>query len=758
MATKNELEQEALRQTKRGNYSKAARIYHAILRQQPRDRRIRQKLGEIYLKMGQKKEGAKYMREVAGLAQREGQHRVAIAIYRQLSQLLEDDLEIIGALADCYRENDQMHEATGVYEKALNMAKGSRSWSKAVEYASALSKMKPSDMALQFTLAELKVSAGDIDEALVDYRRMAASFTRRGEMGEVARVAEAALRLGEGEPDPEFLALAIRARVDTGDFERALENAKPVIESLDDQPPVVIEALGIALQKRGEESKARRLLLDVAVRYRDVGDSEGQARALGLALEAGSDDPKLREAMAQAKARAEKLKRTLSDESVLAPASDEELVICTKAEVQARYGFPDRAEATLKGGAKQLPRSYSISARRVEMLLVLGRKDDALNLLERMVRSAAGSAREAMASRLLILGGPDLLGSGSDAEPAGDEEELLDSQDVEHELSDDEELLDDDNEELLDDDDEDEELLDDDEDEELLTDEELDTGPQDEPEPDWSVDDEPLDSGDGPLARAEALVARGDLDAAIATFQEAFREDPLNDEILMRIAEVRRQQRLAREELAAPQPDPDYEPELDDEVEGAPEDDDDLGDLGFDSPSKDVSGGSDLPPVAGIGTSGTGSSASGPARWKDILGGGNKPATPEPEASPEPDHVELDTVDAETTWALLAVERYQQALDLARGFTGLVGRWLEARALAGLGEHSQALTVLRDALEEAAEDDDIYPEALHLLAMLQLRQGRVRAALRVARELQADFPTFRSDEVAALVRGLGLLR
>jgi tetratricopeptide (TPR) repeat protein len=749
LATKNELEQEALRQTKRGNYSKAARIYHAILRQQPRDRRIRQKLGEIYLKMGQKKEGAKYMREVAGLAQREGQHRVAIAIYRQLSQLLEDDLEIIGALADCYRENNQVHEATAVYERALNLAKGTRSWPKAVEYATALSAMKPSDMALQFTLAELKESAGDIEEALVDYRRMAASFTRRGEMGEVARVAESALRLGEGDPDPEFLALSIRARVATGDFDRALENAKPIIDALDEQLPAVVEALGIALQKRGEESKARRLLLDVAVRYRDVGDSEGQARALGLALEAGTDDPKLRKAMAHAKARAEKLKRTLADESVLAPASDEELIICTKAETQARYGFPERAEATLKGGTKQLPRSYSISARRVEILLVLGHKDDALNLLERLVRAASGSAREAMASRLLILGGPDLLAVGGDADAEVESEELMDAGDAEPEPSEDEELIDDDDDELLEDDDE-----------ELLTDEELETGSQDEEAWSSSDDDEELldddaPGGDGPLAKAEALAAQGDLDGAIVAFQEAFREDPLNDEILMRIAEVRREQRQAREEPAAPTP-----PEPDnDELEAASDDaDDDLGDLGFGSPSVGQDGSSGGPPMSGIGASSSAGGGAAPGRWKDLLGGGKKPSTPEPDSEPEPDFVEVDTVDTQTTWALLAVERYQQALDQARGFTGLMGRWLEARALAGLGEHSQALTVLRDALEEADEDDNIYPEALYLLALLQLRQGRVRAALRVARELKADFPEFRSDEVTAMVRGLTLLR
>ncbi len=753
MATRNELEQEALKHAKRGNYSKAARIYHAILRQQPRDRRIRQKLGETYLKMGQKKEGAKYMREVAGLAQREGQHRVAISIYRQLATLLEDDLEIVGALAESYRQNNQLHEATRIYEKALNLAKGTRAWEQAVDYAMALSKMKPSDMALRFTLAELREASGDIDGALADYRNMATIFQRRGEMGEVARVAEAALRVDEGEtPDAQFLALAIRARVETGDFDRALELAKPVADDLDAQPPELTEALATALLQRGEETKARRLFLDIAVRYRDVGDSEGQARALGLALDAGSDDPKLREAMAQARARADRLKRRLTDEAVLAPTSDEELAICVRAEVQARYGFADRALVTLNEGAKQFTKSYAVGVRRVEILLESGQKDEANQLLERLVRSASGSAREVMAARLLILGGPDLMGGEADGtSPAPDEDAALELIDEDEELLSDEGLIDDQDEELL-------------SDEELITDEDVEQSG----DVSWTAStpgelDEatPFDEErDSPLGRAEALAAQGDLDGAIAAFQEAFRDDPLNDEILMRIAEIRRQLRDRQE----PGPEPASAPGPGPAVPLAPpdstadEDDDDLSDLGFSSGGALSSSDVGPAPLAGLGKpKPTSSEPPTGGRWRDLLGGSKS----EPTQAPVPEEqslVDVDVVDLGTAWALTAVERYQQALDQARGFTGLSGRWIEARCLAGLGQDGPALKVLRDALEEADMDDPVYPEALHLMVILQVRAARYRAALRVARELQGDFPSFRPEEIAALIKGLQLLR
>ncbi len=752
MATRNELEQEAIKQAQRGNHSKAARIYHAILRQQPRDRRVRQKLGEIYLKMGQKKEGIKYLGEVAGLHQREGQHRAAIAIYRQLLNIVGDDFEILGALADCYRDSTQMHEASRVYEQALNIAKGARKWEHASNFATELVQIRPSDMALQFTLAELKKSADDVDGALEDYTRMASAFTRRGEMGEVARVAEAALRIEE--ENVEFIALAIKARVANGDFQRALEHGNTILDKLAEQTPDLIEAISLGLLRTGQETKARKLFLEVASRYRNVGDSEGQARALRMALEAGADDPVLREAAARAEARSVKLKRRLSEEAVLAPSSDDVLIICTKAEVYGRYGFLDRALAALSGAREKMPNDNAIGVRLVEVMWDLGQRTQALDLLEQLVRSASGQGREVMASRLLILGGPDLLRTPASADGSAEVERGDSLDEPDEELLDDEDLLDDDD--LVDD----EELATDDE---LLDDE--DASSEDLIDDDSSVG---LD-GDSPMALGEAQMQRGEYAAAIAAFQEVYREDPLNDDVLMRIAEVRRLQREAREPEPPP-PGEDLEEPSDDASpeEPRPASDEDLADdLGFADFAKKrgATGGA---PMAGIGTDPstiTGKKPSASGMWKQLLGAKSGDAEGD-DGDPADGLVHSGDLDLsaygaatiEKAWSLVAVGKHKEALQMSHELNGLAARWIEARALAAMGQAGTGSSVLRDALEDAEEDDPVYPKALLLLATFHAGKERYRTALRVARDIEDLFPDWRPDEVAALLRGLRMLR
>ena len=747
MATRNELEQEALRQTQRGDYSKAARIYHAILRQQPRDRRARQKLGEIYLKMGQKKEGAKYLKEVAGLSMREGQHRAAIALLRQLSELLPDDLEILGALAECYRESTQLHEAAKVYQTGLNMAASARSWEYAIAFASALVELQPTDITVQFRLAELREAAGDTDGALKDYRRMVATFQRRGELSEVARVAETALRLAAGDPD--LLEAAIRARVSGGDFARALEVGGSLLASLDQQPPTLAEALAQALLRTGQEQRARNALLDIADRYHAVGDAVGQVRALRLALEAGADDPSLRDAISAAEARSEKLKKRLSAETLLSPANDEDIIACTRAEIQAQYGFSDRALVTLQAAHEARRGSYAVGARLVETLWDLGRRGEAIKLLESFTRIASGQCRTVLATRLLILGGPDLLPQAETAPTPQEAEDLLDEDTDETPPWERADGTGDDAEQAIA---EDEELLDDDPG--LPS-----PGDQDDP----ALDDIPATTAE----EAEQRALAGDLDGAISLLQAAYREDPSDQELLMRIAELRRQQREERDQReAAPLAAPFEEEGADSEGESPdfPE-----------PPSRrrgaDAAG---APMIAGIGRQAatTRPSAADPGRWQRLLGG-SAAAEPEPEpASTEPDwmaglpgateprpaRAEPLAGGAEDAWALATLGRFGQALPAARATPGLAGRWIEARCLRGLGKAEEALGILSDALEEASEQDEVYPEALMLLAKLQAGQERYRAATRTARDLADNFPDWRPGEVAALLRGLSHAR
>ena len=83
---RNTLEQEAIGHLGKGNTEEALKCYQAVLRIEPRDIRIRQKIADLYLQLGKKPEAMRQMREVAIGHIGEDQHRQALVVLKHLQK------------------------------------------------------------------------------------------------------------------------------------------------------------------------------------------------------------------------------------------------------------------------------------------------------------------------------------------------------------------------------------------------------------------------------------------------------------------------------------------------------------------------------------------------------------------------------------------------------------------------------------------------------------------------------------------------
>ena len=81
-------------------------------------------------------------------------------------------------------------------------------------------------------------------------------------------------------------------------------------------------------------------------------------------------------------------------------------------------------------------------------------------------------------------------------------------------------------------------------------------------------------------------------------------------------------------------------------------------------------------------------------------------------------------------------------------------RSLRAQATRGLGDAPDALEILRDAVNDAREDDPAYLDALFELSALYTATGKARASMRLLEELKDLDAGFRATEVEARLRGL----
>lgn len=493
---RNRLEQEALQAINRGNYDDAIRSYLHILKQDPKDRRIRQRLGELNMKVGKTMEAERHLREVADALVKEQQYRAAVALFKMLVQLRPDDPPIQMELADCYLGAGYPNDARAYFDAAM---RGFIAGSKHLQAAAAARKiadLSPGEPALRLKVAELLENGSDNAAAAKVYDEVIEEYRRRGRPDEVGRVAELALR---GRPDDLGLLLdAAAAKVEAQDFKRALTHLQPAFQAAPREPRV-LDLLAKAFEGTGQAEKALKVLGELARIATERHDPPTEADALRRAAKLAPTDAELAQRLAAAEARVTRLERRLTSLVLSQPTTEDELRAAVRAEVYARYGLADRADNTLRAALEARKDSVPLRAALAEVLVVLGRVDEARAVMESLV-PLAGAEAPAVLDRLAVLRGGALEAPKPASAP--------------------------------------------------------------EPRAAAPVAGAPAPAAppvapaaETPRQRGDRLAAHGDLEGAMMAYRQALQADPTDDDVLAKIGELRQ---LSR---SAPPPPPPAEPD-----------------------------------------------------------------------------------------------------------------------------------------------------------------------------------------------------
>jgi tetratricopeptide (TPR) repeat protein len=636
---RNQLEQEALSQLNRGSAEGALRAYSAILKLDPRDRRIRQKVGELLLKLGRPLEAEKQYREVADGLTREGAHRAAVAVLKQLVALRGDDAGLQMDLAESYIASGYANDARGHLDTAMRLYIGAGRALDAAKAARKLAEQNPGEPAARLKVAELLEAGGDNAGAAAVYQDVAEEYRRRGRPDEVGRVAEMALRLRPD--DVGLLVDAAAARVESGEWKRALAHLQLAFAAAPREARI-LDLLARAFEGVGQPDKALKVLGELVRVAAERPDPAAEADALRRAARLSPADGELRQRLADAEDRVSRMERRLTQLALAEPASEDDLRAQVRAEVYLRYGFADRAEAALREALERRPDALGLVAAMAEVEVVRGRRDEALRFMERIL-PLAGAESGAVVDRMAVLRG------GLGADPAPEAPAVAAGRDL------------------------------------LSARPAADLPPA-----------EPEAGAESAEARGDRLAAVGDLPGAMMAWREALAENPQHDGVLAKIAALRSATR------PAPAPAP-VEDEIDPFADFGPED----------------------------------------GTFAEVL----------------PDMLEeLPAVDMDEARSLVAVGMWSDALAMLSAVETLEARVLVAQAIRGLGDVTRALDSLREAVNDAAEEDPAYADALFELSALYTATGKPRAAVRLLEELRDLDAAYRATEVEARMRGLQKLQ
>lgn len=398
---RNQLEQEALRQLNLGSHEGALKAYSQILKLDPRDRRIRQKVGELYLKLGRVVDAEKQLREVAEGLVKENSHRAAVSVLKQLVGLRPDDPGLQAELGECYLASGYANDARANFDAAMRQWITQGRALDAAKVARKLVDLSPGEPALRLKVAELLEAGGDPNGAATVYQEVADSYRRRGRPDEVGRIAELALKL---RPDDLGLLLdAAAARVEAGEHKKALVHLQLAFSQAPREPKT-LDLLSRALEGVNQPEKALKVLSELGRVAADREDVQLEAEALRRAARLNPNDPDVTTRLAAAEERVNRMERRLTQLDFAQPTTEPELIAQVKAEVYLRYGFMDRADAVLRQALERAPDSIPLLAAIAEAEVARGRVQDGLRWMERVLPQA-GADQPGVLDRIAVLGG-----------------------------------------------------------------------------------------------------------------------------------------------------------------------------------------------------------------------------------------------------------------------------------------------------------------------------------------------------------------
>ncbi|MCX7770692.1 MAG: tetratricopeptide repeat protein [Proteobacteria bacterium] len=125
----------------KGDYNRAIIEFERLFKIDPKDYKLRQKLGDIYLRVGKKKEAIEQFQLVAEGYVKEGFALKAMAIYRQILRIEPTKYDIYEKLAELYKKQGLLADAitnlrilADAFEKQKKLNEAMQTWEKIISW------------------------------------------------------------------------------------------------------------------------------------------------------------------------------------------------------------------------------------------------------------------------------------------------------------------------------------------------------------------------------------------------------------------------------------------------------------------------------------------------------------------------------------------------------------------------------------------------------------------------------------------------
>lgn len=238
----------------KGKIEPAIKEYERLLDDNPNDVNTLNRIGDLWVRINRNDEAVKVFGRIADHYSRDGFFLKAIAIYKKINKLDPSKLDIYAKLADLYAKQGLAMEAKSQYQVLADYYLKHGDPGNALLIYRKISELDPNSINVHVKLADLYGQVNKTAEALKEYDRVGRMLLKRGMLDEAVQVFRKALKIDP--KNTELVESLVIALLEAKDFENAKQIVDSALESNRDNPKL-LSMLGRIQLGKGDAVGAR---------------------------------------------------------------------------------------------------------------------------------------------------------------------------------------------------------------------------------------------------------------------------------------------------------------------------------------------------------------------------------------------------------------------------------------------------------------------------------------------------------------------
>jgi tetratricopeptide (TPR) repeat protein len=241
----------------KGKIDAAIKEYERLLDDNPNDVNTLNRIGDLWVRINRNDEAVKVFTKIADHYSKDGFFLKAIAIYKKINKLDPSKLEVYAKLADLYAKQGLAMEAKSQYQVLADYYLKHGDPGNALVIYRKISELDPNSINVHVKLADLYSQNNQTADALKEYDRVGRMLLKRGMLDEAVQVFRKALKIDAR--NVELVESLVTALLEAKDYDNALQIVDTSLESNRDNPRL-IGIWGKIQLARGDAASARSAL------------------------------------------------------------------------------------------------------------------------------------------------------------------------------------------------------------------------------------------------------------------------------------------------------------------------------------------------------------------------------------------------------------------------------------------------------------------------------------------------------------------